>query len=105
MLDKLPYRADYYPVLGQIMSEIDVAGTINRIVDSMVRIGVLNKHFNVGGEYIGECVWAKIETAKQSCVILYNDENLQVRKIKKFNYEICEKICYLDHSIFRSDLK
>jgi len=34
MLDILPYRADYYPVLGQIMREMDVAGTINRIVDA-----------------------------------------------------------------------
>jgi len=34
MLDILPYRADYYPVLGQIMKEMNVAGTINRIVDA-----------------------------------------------------------------------
>jgi len=34
MSDILPYRADYYPVLGQIVSEIDVAGIINRIVDA-----------------------------------------------------------------------
>ncbi|MEA3458318.1 MAG: IS1634 family transposase [Candidatus Thermoplasmatota archaeon] len=34
MLDILPYRADYYPVLGQIMKEMDVAGTINRIVNA-----------------------------------------------------------------------
>jgi len=34
MSDILPYRADYYPVLGQIMNEIDVAGTINGIVDA-----------------------------------------------------------------------
>lgn len=43
MLDILPYRADYYPVLGQIMGEMDVAGTINRIVDagdSQVKIDV-----------------------------------------------------------------
>ena len=33
MSDILPYRADYYPVLGQIMKEMDVAGTINRIVN------------------------------------------------------------------------
>jgi len=41
MLDILPYRADYYPVLGQIMKEMDVAGTINRIVhegDSQAKI-------------------------------------------------------------------
>jgi transposase len=34
MGDILPFRADYYPVLGQIMSEIDVAGTINNVVDA-----------------------------------------------------------------------
>jgi len=43
MLDILPYRADYYPVLGQIMKEMDVAGTINRIVnagDSQAKVDV-----------------------------------------------------------------
>jgi len=34
MSDILPYRSDYYPVLGQIVSEIDVAGIINGIVDA-----------------------------------------------------------------------
>jgi transposase len=29
----LPFRADYYPVLGQLMNEIDLAGTINRVVN------------------------------------------------------------------------
>ncbi len=43
MSDILPYRADYYPVIGQIMGEMDVAGTINRVVeadDSQVKIDV-----------------------------------------------------------------
>jgi transposase len=34
MSDILPYRADYYPVLGQIMKEMDVARTINKIVNA-----------------------------------------------------------------------
>ena len=27
-----PLRADYYPILGQLMNELDLAGTINRMV-------------------------------------------------------------------------
>lgn len=29
----LPLKADYYPVLGQLMNEIDLAGVINQVVD------------------------------------------------------------------------
>lgn len=34
MSDILPCRADYYPVLGHIMNEVDVAGAINNVVDT-----------------------------------------------------------------------
>jgi transposase len=43
MSDIFPYRADYYPVLGQIMNEMDVAGVINKVVstdDSQAKIDV-----------------------------------------------------------------
>lgn len=38
-----PMRADYYPILGQLMAELDLAGTINRLVgpvDSQTKIDV-----------------------------------------------------------------
>jgi len=34
MYDVLPYRGDYYPVLGQLLDEIDVAGTINKVINT-----------------------------------------------------------------------
>jgi len=76
-----------------------------RIVDSTGKISVLNEYFNVGREYIGEYAWTTIETRKQTLTIYHNDEKLQVRKIKKFDYKIHENIHCLDHSIFRSVLK
>lgn len=71
-----------------------------RIVDSNGRIGVLNEYFKVGKEYIGEYVWATIETRKQILTIYYNDEKLQVMEIKKFSYKIPERIYPQKHSIF-----
>ena len=76
-----------------------------RIVDSNGQISVLNEYFNVGKEYIGEYVWTTVETRKQTLVIYYKDENLKVREIKKFDYEICEKVYYCNYSAFRSDFK
>lgn len=76
-----------------------------RIVDSNGQISVLNEYFNVGKEYIGEYVWTTVETRKQTLVIYYKDENLEVREIKKFDYEICEKVYYCNYSAFRSDFK
>ena len=76
-----------------------------RIVDSNGKISVLNEYFNVGKEYIGEYVWITVETLKQKLAIYYNDETLKVSEIKKFKYEICEKIYYCDHSALRSDFK
>jgi len=76
-----------------------------RIVDSNGQISVLNEYFNVGKEYIGEYVWTTVETRKQTLVIYYKEENLMVREIKKFDYEICEKVYYCNYSAFRSDFK
>lgn len=73
-----------------------------RLVGSDGRIAVLNEHFNVGSEYIGEYVWATIETRKQTLTVFYKDEELKNRVIKKFSYEIPEKIHQRKHSIFES---
>jgi putative transposase len=66
-----------------------VTGKIHfiRIVDSKGNIAVLNESFHTGEEYIGEYVWATIDTAGQSLVIQYNDEEMIVRKIKYFEYK------------------
>ena len=81
-----------------------VTGKIHfiRVVDSQGRISVLNEYFNAGKEYIGEYVWATIETRKQTLTVYYKDENLTVREIKKFSYEIPEKVYNRKHSIFRA---
>ncbi|GAI28781.1 unnamed protein product, partial [marine sediment metagenome] len=68
MLDILPYRADYYPVLGQIMKEMDVAGTINRIV-------------NAGDSQ------AKIDTGTFVCLMVHNllgDVNIRLYTMDDF---------------------
>jgi hypothetical protein len=59
-----------------------------REVDSWGKISVLNEYFNVGKEYTDEYVWATIETRKQTLIVCYKDENLKVREINKFGYEI-----------------
>ena len=81
-----------------------VTGKIHfiRVVDSKGRINVLNEHFNVGKEYIGEYVWVTIETRKQAITVYYKDENLILREIKKLSYEIPEKVHNRKHSIFKS---
>ena len=62
-----------------------VAGKIHfiRMVDSKGNIMVLNEHFHVGEEYIGEYIWETIDTREHSLVVLYNDEKLVVRRIKE----------------------
>ena len=70
-----------------------------RIVDSKGRINVLNEFFEVGAEYIGEYVWATIETRKQLLTVVYNVKDLIVREIKKCCYEIPEKICFRNHKL------
>ena len=71
-----------------------VAGKIHfiRIVDSNGDVIVLNERFHVGEEYIGEYVWATIDTREQSLVIVYNDEKMVVHKIRRFDYGINEKV-------------
>jgi len=68
MLDILPYRADYYPVLGQIMKEMNVAGTINRIVNA--------------GDY-----QTKIDTGTFVCLMVHNllgDVNIRLYTMDDF---------------------
>ena len=57
-----------------------------------------------GKEYIDECVWATIETDKQMLVVRYKDEELMVREIKKFKYEINEVVHDREDSIFGTGL-
>lgn len=71
-----------------------VAGKIHfiRIVDSKGDVSVLNEGFHVGGEYIGEYSWATVDTKKESLVISYNDEEMVVHEIKRFDYGINETV-------------
>jgi hypothetical protein len=71
-----------------------VAGKIHfiRVLGSKGDISVLNEKFHVGGEYIGEYSWATVDTKEQSLVIFYNDEEMVVREIKRFDYEIEETV-------------
>jgi putative transposase len=71
-----------------------VAGKIHfiRMVKSKGDVSVLNERFHVGGEYIGEYCWATIETKKESLVILYNDEEMVLHEINRFDYEIKETV-------------
>jgi len=79
-----------------------VAGKINfiRMVDRKGDISVLNERFPTGGEYIGECSWTIIDTREQSLFISYKDDEMVVRKIKRFDYEIDEEVHDLDRLIF-----
>lgn len=83
-----------------------VAGKIHfiRAVDYEGRISVLDEYFDVGKEYIDEYVWATIETDKQMLVVRYKDEELMVREIKKFEYEINEVVHDREDSIFGTGL-
>ena len=94
-------RTDFKIDLGAIPL---VAGKIHfiRIVDSKEEIFVFNERFRVGEAYIGDFVWATIDTKDQSLGISYNDEEMIVRKIKRFEYEIHEPMQDLDDRIFLS---
>ncbi len=83
-----------------------VTGKIHFIqrVDSRGKISVLNEYFDVGKEYTGEYVWTTIETMKQTLMVYYKDENLKVREIKRFGYEIGETVHNRKDSIFGSGL-
>lgn len=83
-----------------------VTGKIHfiRRIDSWGKISVLNEYFDVGKEYTGEYVWATIETMKQTLMVYYKDENLKVREIKRFGYEIGETVHNRKDSIFGSGL-
>jgi hypothetical protein len=50
-----------------------VSGKIHfiRIVDSRGNIIVLNEYFQIGKEYIGDYIWATIDTGQQLLNILY----------------------------------
>ena len=58
------------------------------MVDGKGDVIVNNETFHIGEEYIGEYIWATIDTGEQSLVILYNDENMSVHKIYQFDYRI-----------------
>jgi putative transposase len=75
-----------------------------RVVNSKGQISILNEHFNIGKEYVDEYIWATIETRKQTLTVYFKDENLTVREINKFSYEIHEKIYNRKHSIFQNNL-
>ena len=83
-----------------------VTGKIHFIrgVDSRGKISILNEYFDVGKEYTGEYVWATVETMKQTLMVYYKDENLKVREIKRFGYEIGETVHNRKDSIFGSGL-
>lgn len=49
---------------------------------------MLNEPFKVGVEYVGEYVWATIDTGQQIMNISYKDENMDIRMIKKYEYKI-----------------
>ncbi len=72
-----------------------------RIVNSKGQISLLNEQFEAGKEYIGEYVWATVETMNQLLTIRYKDRNLTIRDIKKYNYDIIEDVCDSDFSIFK----
>jgi hypothetical protein len=71
-----------------------------RIVDSKEDVIVLNERFHVSEEYIGEYVWATIDTKEQSLVIVYNDEEMVVHKIRRFDNGINEKVVDPEKCIF-----
>ena len=59
-----------------------------RVVNSDGNIIVLNESFIVGKGYVGEYVWATINTGQQILNISYKDENMNVLVIKKYEYII-----------------
>jgi len=56
----------------------------------------------VGEAYIDEYVWATVETMKQMLTVYYKDEYLAVREIKRFGYDVGEKVHDRKDSIFKS---
>jgi hypothetical protein len=79
-----------------------VAGKIHfiRQVDGTGMVSVLNERFSIGGAYIGDYITAIIDTKEQSLEVLYRDEEMVVRSIKKFEYKIDETVYDLDDHIF-----
>jgi len=92
-------RPDFEIDLGKIPL---AAGKIHfiRMVDCKGDIVVLNEHFHVGGEYIGDYAWQTIDTKKQVLEISYNDEKMIVRKIKQYDYSIGEIARDMNEDIF-----
>jgi putative transposase len=79
-----------------------VAGKVHfiRMADCKGDIIVLNEHFHVGGEYIGDFIWQTVDTKEQVLSMSYNDEEMIVRKIKRLDYSIDEMVHDLDENIF-----
>ena len=79
-----------------------VAGKIHfiRVVDCKGDVIVLNEHFHVGGDHIGDYTWQTVDTREQLLGISYNDEEMIVRKIRPINYPIVEIVHDLDENIF-----
>ena len=71
-----------------------VSGKVHfiRVVKSKGDIDVLNELFHIGGDYIGEFCWATIDTKENSLIVVYNDEDMVVHELKKFDYEIREPV-------------
>ncbi len=83
-----------------------VTGNIHfiRVVDYAEWISVLDEYFDMGKEYIDEYAWATIETDKQMLVVRYKYEELMVREINKFKYELTEALHDREDSIFGTGL-
>ena len=79
-----------------------VSGKVHfiRVVKSKGDIDVLNELFHIGGEYIGEFCWATIDIREHSLIVVYNDEDMVVRELKKFDYEIREPVHDLSNHFF-----
>lgn len=63
-----PYRGDYYPILGQLMNEMDLAGVINKIV------GI-------------EHTQAKVDVGTFTCLFIHNllgDVNIRLYRMNEF---------------------
>lgn len=63
-----PFRGDYYPILGQLMNEMDLAGVINKIV------GI-------------EHTQAKVDVGTFTCLIIHNllgDVNIRLYRMNEF---------------------
>ena len=68
MPDVFPYRGDYYPVLGQLLNEMNIAETINNVI-------------NIGDSQ------AKIDVGTFTCLMILNmlgDVNIRLYRMKEF---------------------